>query len=180
MAESARDRDEWRRRHSLLALWQDAAALELRDTSLLSLAVDDRPEEADRATLHDIARSCHDVKVEHAGNGEAAEAAAPLRPACGTEAVDDVTAAEPSGEAVAPHPDHGSAAPVSGHSDSDHVSDSGLLADPAFSPWQPAHGSVTHPEPSAPKSQMDEISESLREVRKELNLLRERRARRYF
>lgn len=32
----------------------------------------------------------------------------------------------------------------------------------------------------APQSQIDEISESLREVRKELNLLRERRSRRYF
>ncbi|WAX95032.1 Wzz/FepE/Etk N-terminal domain-containing protein [Aminobacter sp. NyZ550] len=37
-----------------------------------------------------------------------------------------------------------------------------------------------HADAPAPQSQIDEISESLREVRKELNLLRERRSRRYF
>lgn len=51
---------------------------------------------------------------------------------------------------------------------------------PAYYPWPPV---PPQPMPSAqpePKSQIDDISESLREVRKELNHLRERRARRYF
>ena len=44
---------------------------------------------------------------------------------------------------------------------------------------QQQHISAAAPRPAS-QCQIDEISESLREVRKELNLLRERRARRYF
>ena len=47
----------------------------------------------------------------------------------------------------------------------------------AYYPWpQPA----MQPEPQVPVGQIEEISASLREVRKELNQLRERRSRRYF
>lgn len=57
-----------------------------------------------------------------------------------------------------------------------------------YHPWPPAPPQApTAPasdlppaEAAAPRSQIDEISESLREVRKELNQLRERRSRRYF
>ncbi|PWK65343.1 GumC family protein [Aminobacter sp. AP02] len=48
-------------------------------------------------------------------------------------------------------------------------------------PYPPAYPTRRpHAEAPAPQSQIDEISESLREVRKELNQLRERRTRRYF
>lgn len=52
-----------------------------------------------------------------------------------------------------------------------------------YYPWPPAPPQTPQPtqaEAPAPQNQIDEISESLREVRKELNLLRERRSRRYF
>ncbi|MEJ6782079.1 GumC family protein [Aminobacter sp. Piv2-1] len=46
--------------------------------------------------------------------------------------------------------------------------------------YQPAEPTESPSPEHASRSQIDEISESLRELRKELNLLRERRARRYF
>jgi succinoglycan biosynthesis transport protein ExoP len=56
---------------------------------------------------------------------------------------------------------------------------------PAYRQRPPEHYSAPlayapQAEAPVPQSQIDEISESLREVRKELNLLRERRSRRYF
>ncbi|WP_432284794.1 GNVR domain-containing protein [Aminobacter sp. BA135] len=55
---------------------------------------------------------------------------------------------------------------------------------PSYRQRPPEHYSTPPAAPRAdapaPQSQIDEISESLREVRKELNLLRERRSRRYF
>ncbi|WP_439500374.1 GNVR domain-containing protein [Aminobacter ciceronei] len=55
---------------------------------------------------------------------------------------------------------------------------------PSYRQRPPEHYSMPEAAPRAdapaPQSQIDEISESLREVRKELNLLRERRSRRYF
>ena len=52
-----------------------------------------------------------------------------------------------------------------------------------YYPWPPVSQpapQAPHAEPPAPQNRIDEISESLREVRKELNHLRERRTRRYF
>lgn len=52
-----------------------------------------------------------------------------------------------------------------------------------YHPWPPVPSQAPREpqaEVQAPQNQIDEISESLREVRKELNLLRERRSRRYF
>lgn len=49
-----------------------------------------------------------------------------------------------------------------------------------YHPWPPVQPQVPRTEPPAAQNQIDEISESLREVRKELNQLRERRSRRYF
>ena len=55
---------------------------------------------------------------------------------------------------------------------------------PSYRQRPPEYYSAPQPAPQAdapaPQSQIDEISASLREVRKELNLLRERRSRRYF
>lgn len=50
----------------------------------------------------------------------------------------------------------------------------------AYHPWPQAPHPTMQPEPQVPASQIEEISASLREVRKELNQLRERRSRRYF
>ena len=50
----------------------------------------------------------------------------------------------------------------------------------AYHPWPQAPQPAMQPEPQVPASQIEEISASLREVRKELNQLRERRSRRYF
>lgn len=178
MAETS-NRDDWRRKHSLLALWQDAATLRLRDTSLLSIAVDDDRPDEDRASLHRMARFCRE---EHAARDDVAEASMSPQPELGSGPVEAISEPEPSGEVAHPHPGHGFVAPAFSHSDlgSDRAADPNPLADFAFSPWQPAHGSATHPEPSVPTSEIDEISESLREVRNELKLLRERRTRRYF
>lgn len=57
--------------------------------------------------------------------------------------------------------------------------------EPAHSPAGPAFAHLRQPpvaqtEPAVPQNQIEEISQSLREVRKELNQLRERRSRRYF
>lgn len=50
----------------------------------------------------------------------------------------------------------------------------------AYHPWPQAPQPAMQHEPQVPASQIEEISASLREVRKELNQLRERRSRRYF
>lgn len=50
----------------------------------------------------------------------------------------------------------------------------------AYHPWPQAPQPAMQHEPQVPTSQIEEISASLREVRKELNQLRERRSRRYF
>ena len=50
----------------------------------------------------------------------------------------------------------------------------------AYYPWPQAPQPAMQPEPQVPAGQIEEISASLREVRKELNQLRERRSRRYF
>ena len=145
MAEPSNRDDDWRRKHSLLALWQEDAAKTLRDTSLLSIAVDEH-NEADPATLHRMARFCREG--ERAAPDAVAEAVEPFRPELRTEPFEAVSALEPAGDAPHPQPP----------------------ADTTHYPWQSAPSSATHPEPSAPASQIDEIGESLREVRNELNL----------
>ncbi|WP_378944236.1 hypothetical protein [Mesorhizobium sp. ANAO-SY3R2] len=164
MAEPSNRDDEWRRKHSLLARWQDDTANTLRNTSLLSIVVDEHDEAdvVDPATLHRMARFCRER--ERAAPDAVAEAVETFRPELRTEPFEAAYAPEPAVDA--PHPDPSA--------------NSQLLAAPVDYPWQPAPSSATHLEPSAPASQIDEISESLREVRNELNLLRERRARRYF
>lgn len=158
MTEPSNRDEEWRRKHSLLALWQCEAASTRRNRSLLSIAVDDHDEAdvVDPATLHRMARFCREEEPAGGNVVEAAERAAePFRPELRTEAA---SAPEYAGDASHPQ----------------------LPAEPADNPWQPAPSSATHLEPSAPASEIDEISESLREARNELNQIRDRRARRYF
>lgn len=94
----------------------------------------------------------------------AASAEAPARPRS-PDADDDARLASPRSDPGQPVPQAANAAE---HRESDRLR------------YQPAEPLVSPSSDSASRSQIDEIGESLRELRKELNLLRERRARRYF